>query len=711
METKDWDKISIPITNAGMSRREGQAQLGQSIFNAITNKSTLVATGPTGTGKSLASAIPLINKVLEAKKLDKTFRGAISTETITLQRQIAEKDLPFLQKLYPGFTFKKLMGRNNYLCFNSIAMSAYGDMEIEKVNQKLLKRKMDLGAGELPDVERVLGTSITNELWSKIQGSQTFCVDNDCGPEDCYAAKAREIALTSDIVIINHALLGIDAELKGRGDVFADGILGPLNTIIVDEAHALEPVLVNQWKTELTQWQISNHIDGFVHTIIRCNEFKSVAGSVDSAQKCSENLHEIFNNIQHFFEIFAQDTNTDWRDFESAICEKYLPGSSSDLLKYALQHYEITNRKLIANTLEKLRKLSLFAESVNSYLNELMIKIKKRRQFNKGRRSLLELINILEMLEKALDSKDGIIDNFGKFGIIFKGWVKNDLSHGMTIEFIPLDISKRASDIWKNTDSSVLLSATLRDLTDGTFNYARRCVGFPDGPEIDVASPFDYATKQLIYKTTGQGKRVEGAQYDIQELLNLIFAVNGRSLILFTAKKELQYADEMLHKYKSYYKDQFPYQILVQTDGANKQALLEEFKKDTHSILLGLKSFFVGVDVPGESLTHVALCKFPLAQYSTECRMRIIVWRMKGFPRWYERESLTTLAQAAGRLIRTTDDHGIISLLDFRLANPKERVAETAELGIQALGSPVTNDINVVHEFLNKHVQTVSIGV
>jgi len=705
MSTPNWDAAAGPLMSTGISRREGQAQLGQAIIEAINNKSTLVAQAPTGTGKSFCAAIPLINKVLEAKKHNKVYRGGISTETITLQRQIAEKDLPYLQKLYPGFTFKKLMGRNNYLCLYNVHVSAYGDSYIESLYQKLQKRKDDIGAGELPDVERVLGMEIDAELWSKLQGSQNFCTDNDCQPDGCFAAAARAEALGADIVVVNHALLGVDAELKGRGDVFAEGVLGSLQTIIVDEAHALEPVLVSQWTEELTHWQVSSYIDSFIYTVGRCINIKGKPQTMDVAQKTTESIYEIFENVHNFFEVLAIETHEDWKFFESAISEKYLPGSSSSKLKSVLIKYEVDNKKLLATVIPQLQSISNYMNQINAYLQEFAVKIEKRRRFNKGFRSLKELINILIMLDKALDSKDGIIDNFGKTGVIFQGWVKSDLSHGMTIRFVPLDVSKRASDIWKNVSSSILLSATLTDLTDNSFTYARRCVGFPDGPEINVASPFDYATKQLIYKTSGKGTRVDDAQYAMQELLDLIFAVDGRSLLLFTAKKELEYAAKVLQEYKIYYKDKFPYQILVQTDGSNKQKLLEEFKKDTHSILLGLKSFFVGVDVPGEALTHVALCKFPLARYSIECKMRIIVWRMKGFPRWYEMESLTTMAQAAGRLIRTTDDHGVISILDFRVANTHERVAQTAQIGINALGSPVTHSIDEVHAFVNNNIQ------
>jgi ATP-dependent DNA helicase DinG len=321
MDTTDWDIASEPIVKMGMTRREGQAILSQSIFNAIKNKTSLIGQAQTGTGKSFAAAIPLIINVLEAKKKGSEFRGAISTETITLQNQIAGKDLPFLQKLYPGFTFKKLMGRNNYLCLASAELSAYGNMEIEAIYQKLLK-SYDLGAGELSDVERVLHMEVTDELWSKLQGSQNFCIDNDCDEAICFAAKARKEALEADIVVVNHALLGIDAELKSRNSNVSEGLLGALHTLIVDEAHALEPALVNQWTEELTQWQISNFVEATLYTVDRCINIKGSYQYLDLMQDTAEMIFEVFNNLQNFFEVFTEETDTEWKNFEATIAER-----------------------------------------------------------------------------------------------------------------------------------------------------------------------------------------------------------------------------------------------------------------------------------------------------------------------------------------------------------------------------------------------------
>lgn len=710
MKTTEWDEAFKPVMALGREVRTGQAQLGQAIFNTINSKGTLVGQAPVGTGKSFSAAIPLITKVLEAKKNLKSFRGVISTGTITLQNQIAEKDLVFLSKLYPGFKYKKLMGRSNYLCLNIAKLSALGDNRLEAIYSKLEARKAGLRAGEVSDVEKVLGIEMTDDLWSRLCGSTKFCADNSCDEENCFAAKARAEALAADIVVINHALLAVDAEMKNGADIFADGILGTIDCLIVDEAHDLEPVLVSQWTEELTQWQI-NDMGGSVSAAIDFSKAYLSDGNVGKIiSDALENVMKVTVNIQTFFERFADHEKAEWARYESAISLKYFSGNVSNSLKYALQDYEVNSPLLIQEAIAGLNVGLGYMAKVQEFLvenyDEQGLKVKNRRKLSKGIRVSKELIKVLEMLYDAIRSKNGVVNNFGLFGVIIKGWVRNkDNTNGMTLEFVPLDVSKEAAVIWKTAGSSVLLSATLMDLTDGTFQYSRKCVGFPDGPEINVTSPFDYKTKQLIYVTSAKGTPVEGSQYAIEELMDLVHASNGRALILFTAKRELEVAADYLRKYRAFGK--FPYKILVQEEGENKQKLLEEFKTDTHSVLLGLKSFFVGVDVPGEALSQVIICRFPLARYSVECRMRMAVWASKDFPKWYERESLSTLAQAAGRLIRSSDDHGVVSLLDYRLMDITERVYQTAQIGVKALGSPVTQQIEEVSSFINKEVSLV----
>jgi ATP-dependent DNA helicase DinG len=204
--------------------------------------------------------------------------------------------------------------------------------------------------------------------------------------------------------------------------------------------------------------------------------------------------------------------------------------------------------------------------------------------------------------------------------------------------------------------------------------------------------------QQLVYITKANRDKVDGAQYSLSELLDLINVAKGRSLVLFTSRKELDYATEQIQYLRNM--GHFPYNVLVQTKDADKQKLIEAFKSDISSVLLATKSFFVGIDVPGEALTHLSLVKWPNPRYDALCKQQIAHWRMRGFPNWYERESLTLFQQASGRLIRSSGCKGVVSLLDFRANDAESNVFKTAKKGVTTLQSSITQDIATVKAFL-----------
>ena len=191
---------------------------------------------------------------------------------------------------------------------------------------------------------------------------------------------------------------------------------------------------------------------------------------------------------------------------------------------------------------------------------------------------------------------------------------------------------------------------------------------------------------------------VERAQYSFEELVDLINAATGRTLVLFTARAEMDDCVERLRDLPA--AGGFPWPLLVQEPGIDKQELIDSFKTDTHSVLVGSKSFFTGIDIPGEALSLVVLAKFPLPKFDVLCRRQIEHWRKRKFPKWYEREALQVFAQSAGRLIRTSGDHGLVAILDQRVTRAGENVFKTAKLGVDALGSGVIRSTEDVRKFL-----------
>lgn len=696
--TTKWADVFAPVMAQGREIREGQSILGQAILDAVEHRTSIAAEASTGVGKSFASLIPVINQIRKMKKMSRPYRCVVSTETLILQRQLVEKDLPFLAKLYPGFVYRKLMGRANYLCFEVAKTAAVGDMYMNGIVEKLKTRQTNLGDGEKADVERVLGRELTKDQWEKIASSSNFCAENQCPGDKCYSTRARALALSADLVVVNHAILATDLDMKG-GDPLADGMLGQIECLIVDEAHQLEPNLVNAWTKELSERDLEKLAASVAEGVELA---KAIASNHQIGKVVNDSMSEIRDllaNVKSYYMLLNEKAGQDWDGSSTSLSLKYPLGKPNGPLAYAMDEFESENPGRLA-------RAEVALDEALKYLGPVIMKamedkIKGVRKIRKGYNAASELLETVRIISKAFETKDGIIQQYGAYGALVDGWETfKDKKPMMTIRLVPLDVSTRAKQLWGKPggQTNILLSATLTDLTDGTFRYARTCVGFPEGKDVKVGSAFDMQKQQLVYITKANRDKVEGAQYSLSELLDLINVTKGRSLVLFTSRKELDYATEQIQYLRNM--GHFPYNVLVQTKDADKQKLIEAFKSDISSVLLATKSFFVGIDVPGEALTHLSLVKWPNPRYDALCKQQIAWWRMRGFPNWYERESLTLFQQASGRLIRSSGCKGVVSLLDFRANDAESNVFKTAKKGVTTLQSSITQDIAHVKAFL-----------
>jgi len=698
-----WDEQFAPVLAQGREVREGQRTLGNAIIDVVEKGGNLIAEASTGTGKSFATLVPVIVAVQKAKKKKEDYRGVVSTETLTLQDQIFKKDLPFLASLYPDFTYGKLMGRSNYLCFEVAKDNAIGVKELDALVTLLETRQANLGDGEKSDVERVIGRKLDKEEWSKIAGSSTFCGENKCAPDVCYGAKARKTAKEVDILVVNHAVLATDLEIRSNAlpeSGAEDGLVGTFETLIVDEAHELAPVLVENGTKEVSLWELSAMGSTIIAGIEHAQLVYANASIGRIASEAVDDIVDAFNSIQKFYQLLAEKSGEQWTNYSTAVCIKNLMMGQPAYIIHAMDVYEQQVPQLLENALQTLEKVQKYlTKGVAVAFEE---KLKKRAKISKALRTAGELAGNVRILQSAMQTKDGIISEYGIYGVTVRGWEKKkDGSKGMTMRMKPMDVSGRAQYLFHNK-TNILVSATLTDLTDGTFKYVKASTGFPSGAkELRVTTPFDLATQQMFYMTPATGTKVghlRGAQFDFDELVDLIMAARGRSLVLFTSREELDWASDAVKVLHA--KGVFPYNILVQEKDADKAELMDKFKSDTHSVLFATKSFFVGIDVPGEALSAVWICKWPNPQYNAECKQQVIYWGGRGFKKWYERESLTTFQQGAGRLIRSSGCKGVVGVLDFRVSDRKESVFKSALTGVQAIGSPVTIKIDDVKTFL-----------
>jgi ATP-dependent DNA helicase DinG len=169
----------------------------------------------------------------------------------------------------------------------------------------------------------------------------------------------------------------------------------------------------------------------------------------------------------------------------------------------------------------------------------------------------------------------------------------------------------------------------------------------------------------------------------------------GRALLLFTSFKGM---DEMAAFLET---SSLPHPILVQ-GRSSRQALLEQFKKTTDSVLLAVASFWEGVDIQGESLSCVMIDKLPFEVPSDpvlQARMKAITEAGgKPFFDLQVPRAILTLRQGAGRLMRATSDYGVIAIMDVRLFSKGYGRAFRASLP----PSPVVRSLEEVRHFFEQ---------
>ena len=155
----------------------------------------------------------------------------------------------------------------------------------------------------------------------------------------------------------------------------------------------------------------------------------------------------------------------------------------------------------------------------------------------------------------------------------------------------------------------VLTSATLS--TDSDFSYMRERLGLNSGEDLQLSSPFDYEKAALVYLPTDVPEPgLPGYQRHIEQaLIELCKASQGRALVLFTSHSAVRAT------YKAIQRPLEDAGIMVlghNIDGSRKQ-LLERFKNNPRTVLLGTSSFWEGIDVVGDALSVLVITKLPFS--------------------------------------------------------------------------------------------------
>ncbi|MFH1338902.1 MAG: helicase C-terminal domain-containing protein [Candidatus Omnitrophota bacterium] len=601
--------------------RAEQIHMANAVQEAIRlNKHLLVEAG-TGVGKSLAYLVPFIKWSTESDK-----RAVVSTYTKTLQEQLVNKDLPFLERVLDiDFKFALCVGSQNYICLRRMNQGyAYDLFDSERELAEIQRINRWLGESET-GLYSDLDFEPAESTWSKICRESDLCLGRGCSFKNrCFYRKARSKEEQADILVVNHHLFFANLVSGGK-------VLPEFESVVFDEAHTLENVATEYLGIEITNFKIKSLLDSIFNPQSGKGFLARIAKrSRARAESIKECLDETRNAAQAFFVELTSKFGK-----ESKVQRIRTPDFIFNYLKEPL--------------LILLSRLAKAQDAAEDHEDKIQIKsyILRAKELNSG----LEAI-----ISQALDGH-----------VYWTEILDRPKRPKYSLYAAPVDISKEFKErVLSGIKLVVFTSATLS--TSGNFEFIRKSLGIDEANELLLASPFDFKNQVIVYipqNLPDPNREFEDYQREaIKEIERILAFMRRKTFVLFTNYKMLDKAYGVLRQ------DLNDFNILRQGD-APRYKLLDKFKAKDCSVLLGTNTFWQGVDVPGKALECVIIAKLPFAVPDdpiTEARMELISAQNKDpFVHYQIPQAIIMLRQGFGRLIRAKSDIGMVALLDPRI--------------------------------------------
>lgn len=654
------------------------------------NKIALIEAG-TGTGKSLAYLLPAL--IAAARHNERT---VISTNTITLQEQLVNKDIPSLTKAL-NLTVKAVLakGMNNYLC-------------LRKLEDALLETRL-LPPEDVVDLEKIAAWKNTTSegsrsnlsfipsqsTWERVGAESDNCSHHQCPYyQDCFFFKARRQANDANIIVSNHSLLFADLHRRAETNNYdSPCILPHYRRVILDEAHHIEDVATEYFALRVNRLEL-------MRTLGRLSSEKQNK-AFGKLPLLKEKIQGLFSGappteLSTAMSALAIDLPLMRRDLADQIhetfhtlslfAEQLLPaareeGNSGDIkLRLLPQHQSRMDWK--DEVIPAVKRLS---ERLKDYIGNLSAveSVLKRVENDRLQEQTKGIRFEIEALAMRLESMSQLLTDFiseSKDQNRVK-WIETQKLRFLTnvsLVNAQLNIAPSLVDfLFSKLSTVVLCSATLT--TNQSFSFIRERLGLtpsllPSCPitESIYESPFDYQKQALLAVPTDIPLPSDPKFTDVavEKIWEALHASRGNAFILFTSYTMLQECySRLIDRLKEH-----RYHVFKQGDGP-RHDLLNRFKTTNYSVLFGTDSFWEGVDVVGDALRCVVIVKLPF-RVPTEpiiaARTEALTAEGKDpFMEYSVPAAIVKFKQGFGRLIRDRGDRGCIVCLDTRLITKK----------------------------------------
>ncbi len=620
-----------------LEHRPEQAQMAAAVATAMKDDTPLLFEAGTGVGKSLAYLIPgIIHAVDQGRQL------IVSTHTISLQEQIEQKDLPICRRVFkasPGlaryadFRSTVLVGKSNYLCPTRLGhaladrTTLFADADYEEL-QRIAKWAETTPSSLRHDLK----PPPRPEVWDAVNADSSSCSRKHCDSDKCHYQRARVRLRTSQVVIVNHALLfalinsgGAPAHPDGSE---TRGVLFPDDFLVLDEAHTVPEVATNNFGLSLSSYSLDRALKYLFNPRTKRGLFRKHGGP-----QAQQLVLDALDASKLFFDFIANKILT-----PRAIVRIRDPGVAEPMLDGPLG-------------------------ALHRLMGRLADKLEDGREHDE----------ILEQQQRIKGLQAGLTEwlTLGDKGHVYWAERSGRKQTIVSLRSAPIDVAPELRrHLFGCRTSVICTSATLA--MGGSIEPLAARIGADGAEAVAVESPFDFERNMRVYVASDVPlPSPKEARLALDALTDYIRfcteKVRGGTLVLFTSYTDMRAV--ALELEPGWRQAQRPF--LMQGADLSRTELAHQMRTLGNAVLFGTDSFWTGVDVPGAALSQVIITRLPFDPPThpiTEAQCEHI--RDQGGNPFNELtlpDALIKFRQGIGRLIRSKTDQGVVTILDSRV--------------------------------------------
>ena len=647
--------------------REVQARMGEGVARVLSEGGQLVVEAGTGTGKSLAYLVPAAMFAMRNGR-----RVVVSTNTINLQEQLIGKDLPGTVEALKAagedaaseLRYGLLKGRGNYLCLRRWARLKNSESlsSIEaRTAAKLLVWLQDTSTGDRGELNL---TAQEAAMWSRLSAAG---YDDDRGlcpltrKGMCFYHAARRKAEGAQLLVVNHALLALDASIGGLLPEYAH--------VIVDEAHNLEEVATDQWGFTVDEDAVEAFLDrlaggsatagvGLLAPItalarsltvpeVRRSELDALSqGALDHVEQAKERSSHLFRLLTDFATKHTEGDASYGAEVRLTRAARAQPAWSQ--VEIAWEDLNV----LLSQVVNDLDRLS----SAASRLSETDLPDREDYQ-----------MEVASLGQRGIELAEGLKAAVANPDQAYVYWIGVGARDGAArVSSAPLRVGPALNErLFAHKESLILTGATLS--TENNLEYIKERLQLDEPREVLLGSPFDYPRLVMAYIPKDIPEPNHPGYMDalVGAVAGVARAAHGRTMVLFTGWTALRNARGMLAEMLA----DDGIAVLGQGYDGSPRQLVDRFRREENLVLLGTGSFWEGVDIAGEALSVLVIARLPFNVPTDPVFAARSQQFEDPFNEYAIPQAVLRFKQGFGRLIRRKTDRGVLVPLDRRISS------------------------------------------